>query len=71
MIRYTNPKAIELLKEAQRLEDFVASKEPELERKNLPFPNHYLDILTEAAGLRVLADDIEAGIISEEDLEDA
>ena len=71
MVEYKNPKAIALLKEAQELEDYVASKEPELERNNLPFPTYYLDLLTQAAGLRIQADEIEFGGALSDELEDA
>ena len=63
MKKFKNPKAIELLEEAQQLEDFVASKEPELERNNMPMPELYLDMLFQAASLRVRADQIEEGLI--------
>lgn len=62
MREFKNPKAIELLEEAQALEDFVASKEQELERNNEPWADIYFDMLAQAAGLRVQADDIEAGL---------
>ncbi len=62
MKEFKNPKAIELLQEAQALEDFVASKEKELERNNEPWPDIYLDMLAQAASFRSQADDIEAGL---------
>ena len=63
---FTNPKALELYYEAEILEQ---------EARNLIvnrtiLPDRYAELMTEAAGLRVLADDIEDGIISEETLED-
>ena len=62
MKEFTNPKAIELLEEAKALEDFVASKEKELERSNGPWPDIYLDMLAQAAAFRSQADDIEDGL---------
>lgn len=60
--KFKNPKAIELIEEAQMLEDFVTSKEKELERNNLPWPDLYFDMLTQAANLRIKAEYIEAGV---------
>ena len=68
MREFKNPKAIELMQEAQAIEDYVASKEYELVEKNLPWPEYYSELLTEASGLRVLADDVEDGIISAEEV---
>lgn len=67
MRKFANPKAIELYLESQELE-----KEAELLLKTGSVTaNNYGDLMTEAAGLRILADDIEDGIISEEELEGA
>ena len=71
MRKFTNPKAIELIKEAQALEEFVESEEKKLIKQGLPLLEYYCELLTEAAGLRVLADDIEDGRISEAELKDA
>lgn len=71
MREFKNSKAIELIKEAQALEDYVALEEDRLKAQGLPLLDYYCELLTEAAGLRVLADDIEAGRISESELEDA
>ena len=70
MKKFKNPKALALLKEAKEIEEFVAAKEPELERNNMPFSEYDLELLTRAAGLAVLAEDIEEGVISEDELED-
>ena len=67
MRNFTNPKAIELYKEAKELE-----KEAESLRVIGPITSSYYgELMTTAAGLRVLADDIEDGIISEEELKGA
>lgn len=67
MREFTNPKAIELYKQAQ-----AAEKEAqELIVNGRITVNGYGDLMTEAAGYRVLADDVEDGIISEEELEGA
>ncbi len=68
MREFKNPKAIELMQEAQALEDYVVSKEAELEQNGLPFPEYYSELLTEAAGLRVLADAVEDGSVFEDEL---
>lgn len=65
---FKKPKAIELIKEAQALEDFVKAEEQKLIKQGLPLLEYYCELLTEAAGLRVLADDIEDGIISEAEI---
>lgn len=67
MRNFINPKAIELYKQAQ-----AAEKEAqELIVNGRITVNGYADLMTEAAGLRVLADDIEDGIISEDELKGA
>lgn len=67
MRKFTNSKAIALYLQAQELE-----KEAEtLIVAGKIMSNQYCELMTEAAGLRVLADDIEDGIISEEELKDA
>ncbi len=67
MRNFTNPKAIELYKQAQ-----AAEKEAqELIVNGRITVNGYGDLMTEAAGLRVLADDVEDGIISEDELKGA
>jgi len=73
MRNFTNPKAIELYKTAEANEAFVREWEEKnnMTRENPCLPDIIMDLLTEAAGLRVLADDIEDGIISIEELEGA
>lgn len=67
MRNFTNPKAIELYEQAQE-----AEKEAEaLIVSGRITLNRYGELMTEAAGLRVLADDVEDGIISVEELEGA
>lgn len=68
MRKFTNPKAIELFNEAQSIERHVAS---EIAEGKTLFPDRYAELMTEAAGLRVLADDVEDGVISDEELEGA
>mgnify|MGYP003292711121 CR=1 FL=1 len=70
MKNYKNSKAIECIKEAQAIEEFVAAETQKLQEKGLPFLDYYCELMTEAAGLRVLADDIEDGLISVEELND-
>ena len=65
MRNFTNPEAIKLIKEAQQIEDFVAIEEEKLKEQGLPLLDYYGELLTEAAGLRILADDIEDGVVSE------
>ena len=67
MRNFINPKAIELYKQAQATEKEAA----DLLVVGPITSNRYGELMTEAAGLRVLADDIEDGIISVEELEDA
>ena len=62
-------KAIKLIQEAQAIEDFVEKESQKLKARGLPLLDYYCELLTEAAGLRVLADDIEDGRISESELE--
>lgn len=67
MRNFTSPKAIELFKQAQAIEKDATVR---AEAGDI-LPCSYADLMTEAAGLRVLADDIEDGVISEEELEGA
>lgn len=73
MREFTNPKAIELYKAAQANEEYVRQwgEENDIDRENPYVPDMILELLTEAAGLRVLADDVEDGIISVDELEGA
>lgn len=68
MRKFTNPKAIEIFNEAEEIENYVNSAIAE-GRELLP--DRYAELKTEAAGLRVLADDIEDGVIFEDELEGA
>lgn len=68
MRKFTNPKAIELYNQAEEIENYVNSVIAE--GKTL-LPDRYAELMTEAAGLRTLADDVEDGAISEEELEGA
>ena len=67
MRNFTNPKAIELYIQAQELE----KEAEELITRGSILADKYGELMTTSAGLRVLADDIEDGIISEEELEGA
>ena len=67
MRNFTNSKAIELYERAKAVE----KEAQELIINGRITVNGYGDLMTEAAGLRVLADDVEAGVISEEELEGA
>lgn len=71
MREYKNLRAIELAKEAKETEELVASKEPQIARNNLPWTEQYLQLREKTTELKVLADDIEDGIIFESELEDA
>ncbi len=73
MREFTNPKAKELYEAAESNEAYVREWEEKncIDRENPYVPDTFLELLTEAAGLRCLADDIEDGIISEEELEGA
>ena len=67
MRKFTNPKAINIYIEAQELE-----KQAEvLIVSGSTTISQYGELMTEAAGLRVLADDIEDGRISEDELKGA
>ena len=67
MREFTNTKAMQLYTEAQELE-----KQAEvLIVSGSTTISQYGELMTEAAGLRVLADDIEDGIISEDELKGA
>jgi len=68
MRKFTNTKAIELFNKAQAIEKYVTSLIAESETL---LPDRCAELMTEAAGLRVLADDLEDGLISEEELEGA
>lgn len=66
MRKFTNPKAIKLIREAEELE-----KCAEEALKNKENGNYGLSaMMTEAAGLRALADDIEDGLGMEEEEEE-
>ena len=64
---FTNPKAVELYNQAQELEKETES----LMVVGSITPDRYCELMTEAAGLRVLADDVEDGVISEDELKGA
>ena len=70
---FTSPKAIELIAESRCLEEYVSEYEKQrgIDRDNAICPDFILEMLTTAAGLRALADDLEDGLISEEELEGA
>ena len=68
---FKNPKAIELIREAEAIEAYVHAEIERLLKAGLPMLEYHGELLTEAAGLRVLVDDVELGIISEDELEDA
>ena len=67
MRKFTNPKAIELVERAHALEEEATR----LSVFGSILINNYGELMTMAAGLRVLADDLEDGLISEEELKDA
>lgn len=67
MRKFTNAKAIELYEQAKALEQEAKS----LATGSRITSDRYCELMTEAAGLRVLADDIEDGIIFEEELKGA
>lgn len=73
MRTFNNPKAIELYKMAEANEAYVREWEERnrMNRENAYIPDTIMDLLTEAAGLRALADDVEDGIISVDELEGA
>lgn len=56
MKRFKNPKAQELFDEAEELEKYALE---EIEKHGGLILDSYADMLTEAAGLRVQADDLE------------
>ena len=58
MIEFKCKEAREAFNESQYLEDYVASMEKEFEKLGV-IPDYYMELLTEAAGLRVLADELE------------
>ena len=69
MREFKNSKARELFLESLRL-DKVAQEKVDTEVKCLGVAlDTTLDIFTEAAGLRALADDIEDGLIDEDEIE--
>ena len=59
MVKFKCKEAQKAFDEAQELEDYVASKEKEYERLGI-MTEYDCELLTEAAGLRVLADELEA-----------
>lgn len=67
MREFTNPKAIELVEQARTLEEEAYG----LSIYGSLSANNYGELMTTAAGLRVLADDLEDGLISEDELEGA
>jgi len=68
MREFKNSKARELFLESLRL-DNIAYEKQNKEIKQLGVAlDTTLDIFTEAAGLRVLADDIEDGLIDEDEI---
>lgn len=67
MREFTSPKAVELYMEAQELERQAET----LVARGSTTVSQYGELMTEAAGLRALADDIEDGIISEDELKGA
>lgn len=66
MKKFKNPKAQALFDEAEKLEEFARKKLEE----GVWVEHGPGEWLTEAAGMRALADDIEAGIDNGIDLED-
>ena len=66
--KFKNPKARELFLKSLALDDYINSKEEENKKNGII--DDYLDELGwQACSLRVLADDIEDGIIDEEEIE--
>lgn len=69
MKEFKNSKARELFLESLKL-DKIAKRKVDEEVETLGAAlDTTLDIFTEAAGLRVLADDIEDGLIDEDEIE--
>lgn len=71
MREFKNSKARELFLESLKLEE-IAKERQEQEIKQIGAAigeNGSSEIFTEAAGLRVLADDIEDGLIDEDEIE--
>lgn len=70
MKEFKNPKAQELYLASLELE-YEASKlaEEEIREVGCVLDNGSCELYTQAAGLRVMADDIEAGVLTEEEYE--
>ena len=68
MREFTNPKAIQLYNQAEEIENYVNSA---IDEGKTLLPERFAELMTEAAGLRCLADDLEDGLISEDELEGA
>ena len=69
MREFKNSKARELFLESLRLDKVAQEKvDTEVEKVGVALDTT-LDIFTEAAGLRVIADDIEDGLIHEDEIE--
>ena len=69
MREFKNSKARELFLQSLKLDDEVRKMEQEDIKNYGTVFDFTLELGTEAAGLRVLADDIEDGIIDEEEIE--
>lgn len=68
MREFKNSKARELFLESLRLDNIACEKQnKEIKQLGVALDTT-LDIFTEAAGLRVLADDIEDGLIDEDEI---
>ena len=69
MREFKNSKARELFLESLRLDKIAKEKQnKEIQELGVALDTT-LDIFTEAAGLRVLADDMEEGLIDEDEIE--
>ena len=72
MREFTNAKAIELIAKSCWIENYVSDYEKNgVDREHAFCPDFIQEMMAEAAGLRVLTDDLEDGLISEEELEGA
>lgn len=73
MREFTNPKAKELIEKSCWMENYVREYEQKncIDRENAFCPDFIIEMMSEAAGLRCLADDLEDGLITEEELEGA
>ena len=69
MREFKNSKARELFLESLKLDKIAQEKEKQDIKELGVALNNTLDIYTEAAGLRILADDIEDGLIDEDEIE--